>query len=111
MPRRRAGVLLPLEIDLIDALVTSPNQHGFALAQDLVAHGGRSILGHGTLYKALGRLENGGLVSSDWEEGDAAELGRPLRRLYRVTIEGRAALAAQRQATPGTARTRGLATS
>ncbi|MBK5306516.1 MAG: PadR family transcriptional regulator [Frankiaceae bacterium] len=96
MPRRRAGVLLPLELELLDALLSTPDQHGFALGQELTAHGGRSILGHGTLYKALGRLEAAGLLTSHWESGDASALGRPLRRLYRVTTDGRAALAAAR---------------
>ena len=103
-------MLLPLELDLLDALLTSPDAHGFALGQALVAQGERSVLGHGTLYKALGRLEDGGLVTSAWEQGDPAALGRPLRRLYRVTIEGRAALAAQRVRTTAPARRRGLAT-
>jgi DNA-binding PadR family transcriptional regulator len=104
-------VLLPLELDLLDALITSPDSHGFGLAQGLAAHDGRAILGHGTLYKALSRLEVGGLVTSAWEAGDPADLGRPLRRLYRVTVEGRTALAAQR-ARPAAARApkRGLAT-
>lgn len=111
VPRRRAGVLLPLEIDVLDALVGEPDSHGFALAQALAAHGGRSLLGHGTLYKALDRLERGELLTSSWEDGDASELGRPVRRLYRVTAAGHTALAAARasgHAHPATGR---LATS
>lgn len=83
-------------MDLIDALIGTPDLHGFALAQELTAHGGRTLLGHGTLYKALDRLERGELVESSWEAGDASELGRPVRRLYRVTTAGRTALAASR---------------
>lgn len=109
MPRRRAGVLLPLEVDLLDALISTPDLHGFALAQELEAHGGRSLLGHGTLYKALDRLERAELVESSWEAGDASELGRPVRRLYRVTTAGRAALAAVRA--PSAAMSTRLATS
>lgn len=99
MPRRRAGVLLPLEIDLLEALIGTPDLHGFALAQELTEHGGRTLLGHGTLYKALDRLERAELVESSWEAGDASELGRPVRRLYRVTVAGRTALAASRATT------------
>jgi DNA-binding PadR family transcriptional regulator len=49
--------------------------------------GSRALTGHGTLYKALGRLEEFGLLSSRWEEAEAAE-GRPRRRLYELTGEG-----------------------
>jgi PadR family transcriptional regulator PadR len=108
MPRRRAGVLLPLELDLLEALTASSDQHGFALAQHLSEHGGRALLGHGTLYKALDRLEKADLVGSAWEQGDASELGRPLRRLYRITGAGELALAAARQ--PAHSPRRGLAT-
>ena len=60
--------------------------HGFALAQGLRAErGSRSLTAHGTLYKALGRLEELGLLTSQWEDGEAAE-GRPRRRLYELRI-------------------------
>ena len=49
--------------------------------------GSRALTGHGTLYKALGRLEAFGLLSSRWEAAAAAE-GRPRRRLYELTGEG-----------------------
>ena len=52
---------------------------------------------HGTLYKALGRLEKAGLLESDWEDAGAAEAdGRPRRRLYTVTGAGQLAFAAHR---------------
>jgi len=51
-------------------------------------HGGsRSLTAHGTLYKALGRLEEFGLLTSRWEDAAAAE-GRPRRRLYELTPRG-----------------------
>jgi len=49
--------------------------------------GSRALTGHGTLYKALGRLEEFGLLSSRWEDAAAPE-GRPRRRLYELTGEG-----------------------
>ena len=62
--------------------------HGFALAQTMREQtGSRSLTGHGTLYKALGRLEEFGLLSSRWEDAAAAE-GRPRRRLYELTSQG-----------------------
>ncbi len=49
--------------------------------------GSRSLTAHGTLYKALGRLEEFGLLSSHWEDAETAE-GRPRRRLYELTGQG-----------------------
>jgi PadR family transcriptional regulator, regulatory protein PadR len=39
----------------------------------------------GTLYPILFRLEKAGWLESRWEVERAQELGRPRRRLYRVT--------------------------
>ncbi|MDQ3894944.1 MAG: PadR family transcriptional regulator [Actinomycetota bacterium] len=52
------------------------------------ASGARSLTAHGTLYKALGRLEESGLLTSRWEDAAAAAEGRPRRRLYELTGEG-----------------------
>ena len=62
--------------------------HGFGLAQTMREQSGsRSLTAHGTLYKALARLEEFGLVTSRWED-DAAIDGRPRRRLYELTGKG-----------------------
>ena len=42
----------------------------------------------GTLYPMLARLEEAGWLSSAWEEVDPHEVGRPRRRLYRITALG-----------------------
>src|SRR5712664_1631200 len=42
----------------------------------------------GTLYPILMRFEEAGLLQSNWETTDPHELGRPRRRLYRVTPTG-----------------------
>jgi PadR family transcriptional regulator, regulatory protein PadR len=100
MPRRKPGTLLPLETEILEAaLAMRPAQsafHGFGLAQAMREQSGsRSLTSHGTLYKALGRLEEFGLVASRWE--DPAEVdGRPRRRLYELT--GHGVHAAQRAA-------------
>lgn len=69
--------------------------HGFAIAkrmQDIAE--AQQLTAHGTLYKALGRLEAAGLLESHWEEADLALAeGRPRRRLYRVTGAGERAAA------------------
>ncbi len=106
MPRRKPGTLLPLETEILDAALSlhadgRASFHGFGLAQTLRERGGsRALTSHGTLYKALGRLEERGLLTSGWEDPAAAE-GRPRRRLYVLTAEGeRAAARARAQAGP-----------
>lgn len=51
----------------------------------------------GTVYPALSRHERDGLVRSFWEDSAKAHQdGRPPRRYYRITAEGRRALDAVR---------------
>ena len=45
-------------------------------------------LSGGSLYPLLLRLEQAGVLQSDWEQVDPSEVGRPRRRLYRLTGEG-----------------------
>jgi DNA-binding PadR family transcriptional regulator len=47
----------------------------------------------GTVYPILRRIEAAGLVKSRWEEADPSEEGRPRRRYYEITPDGRLALA------------------
>lgn len=69
--------------------------HGFLLAKQMDdAAGAKRLTAHGTLYRSLARLERAGLLESRWEDPQvAADEGRPLRRLYRVTADGEAKLA------------------
>ena len=99
MVRRKPGTLLPLEVAILRAGVAAahdgdPEFHGFAVAQAIrEADDARRLTAHGTLYKALGRMEDGGLLESRWEDADVAVAeGRPRRRLYRVTPLGATAL-------------------
>ena len=96
MPPRKPGTLLPIEAEILTTALSlhragQPVFHGFGLAQTMgEQRGSRSLTAHGTLYKALGRLEERGLLASHWEEPAAAE-GRPRRRLYVLTAEGKRA--------------------
>lgn len=57
--------------------------HGFELAQ-------ATGLAGGTVYPILHRLTAAGWTECWWEDhADAGELGRPLRRFYRLTETGR----------------------
>jgi DNA-binding PadR family transcriptional regulator len=94
MPRRKPGTLLPLETEILEVALSMLRAgratfHGFGLAQTMREHSGsRSLTAHGTLYKALSRLEEFGLLTSRWEDAAAAAEGRPRRRLYELTGEG-----------------------
>jgi DNA-binding PadR family transcriptional regulator len=101
MPRRRAGVLLPieeavLEIGLQRLRNGDADFHGFAMAAELESAGGRSLTAHGTLYKALDRLEQQGLLVSRWEDPESYDGSRPRRRLYRVSDRAAGALRTSR---------------
>jgi DNA-binding PadR family transcriptional regulator len=93
MSRRKPGTLLPLETEILEvaqSMLRSGHAtfHGFGLAHTMRDQSGsRSLTSHGTLYKALGRLEELGLLTSRWEDAAAVE-GRPRRRLYALTGEG-----------------------
>ena len=98
--RRKHGTLVPLEVKILQTAVSraatnQPDFHGFELAK-LIAEHERSdkLLAHGTLYKALNRLAEFGMLTSDWEDAAIAlGDGRPRRRLYRITVRGEHAAA------------------
>jgi PadR family transcriptional regulator PadR len=97
MPRRRPGSLLTIEVSILAALRDGGSEgvHGFALAQAIAdAEESRRLTATGTLYRALHRLDDAGLIENWWEDPDeATRAGRPRRRLYRITGAGATALA------------------
>ncbi|MFD4577485.1 PadR family transcriptional regulator [Streptomyces sp. NPDC058417] len=76
--------VLPLALA---AVLAGGDQHGYALVQQLAAHGFGTVRG-GALYPVLGRMENDGLVEARWEPGE----GGPGRKVYRLTDAGHARL-------------------
>ena len=76
---------------ILEALLHEPS-HGYRIAQQIKERS-RGVLDfkEGTLYPALHKLENEGLV----ESYDGAEKGRA-RRYYRITKSGRGILAKDR---------------
>src|SRR5215475_2119222 len=74
---------------LILKVVTLGPVHGYAIAQRLeqVSRGVVQVP-QGSLYPALHRLENRGLMEADWKE---TETGREAK-FYRLTRKGRAQL-------------------
>jgi DNA-binding PadR family transcriptional regulator len=79
---------------VLDALLEDDERYGLDIGRS--AH-----LPSGTVHPILARLEGLGWVTSRWEDVDPAAEGRPARRYYRLTAEGRdlarAALARKRQ--------------
>ena len=91
MPRRKAGHLVDLELKLMLAALGGDEFYGYDIARRIES--GRPSVGHGSLYKALGRLEEMAFVSSRWEDAGVAERERrPRRRLYQITTAGETAV-------------------
>jgi PadR family transcriptional regulator PadR len=108
--RRKAGILIPIEAEILEAALRlrrtgEERFHGFLIAKLLgQGDGSGALTAHGTLYKALGRLEAAGLLTSDWEAPElASAAGRPRRRLYEITGATERALAVHRAQGPHTA--------
>ncbi|MGK2936097.1 MAG: PadR family transcriptional regulator [Gemmatimonadaceae bacterium] len=87
--RRKPDELLPLELEILEAALVLERRgvtdfHGYSLAKLMQERGGRRLLtAHGTLYRALHRLESAGLIGASWEDHLIAESeGRPRRRMY-----------------------------
>jgi PadR family transcriptional regulator, regulatory protein PadR len=82
-----------LDLLLLGTLRQTGPTHGYALIVGLREHSqGVFDVPEGTVYPALHRLERDGLVSSEWDTSAARR-----RRVYQLTPDGRAALAAQRR--------------
>ena len=80
-----------LDLLLLSVLAAGP-AHGYAV---ITALRGRSAgtfdLPEGTVYPALHRLERAGLLASSWQDAEGRR-----RRVYALTADGEAALAAER---------------
>ncbi|HZU55125.1 MAG TPA: PadR family transcriptional regulator [Actinocrinis sp.] len=78
---------------ILTALADQP-RHGYGIAQEVAQlSDGRTQLKVGTLYGALERLTDEGLLEPDHDEVDSGRL----RRYYRLTDQGVAALAEDTQ--------------
>lgn len=84
-----------LETMILAALETGA-AHGFEILRRLTEAGSGALrLREGSLYPALYRMEEAGLIASEWEEGSARRRG-PRRRVYELTRRGHTRLAAGR---------------
>ena len=82
-----------LEGFILAVLADGP-QHGYGIIRELRSRsGGEFELPEGTVYPALQRLANAGLIDSSWTQVQGRD-----RRVYRVTASGREALERERAA-------------
>ncbi len=102
--RRKPGILLPIELSFLTAglelrLQGASEFHGFMIAKEIKERNeAKRFVTQGTLYRALNRMANAGLLASRWEDPEISEReGRPRRRLYEVTVAGEQALAKANQ--------------
>jgi PadR family transcriptional regulator, regulatory protein PadR len=81
-----------LDLVLLGVLNEGPG-HGYRVITELRERTEGAVdLPEGSVYPALHRLETSGLLTSQWEPGALRR-----RRVYRLTDEGRKALAAERR--------------
>lgn len=79
---------------LVLAILAEEDSYGYAILKRVrELSGGRMEWTDGMLYPVLHRLEKLGFIESHWEK---AETGRR-RKYYRLTQQGRAQLAAERE--------------
>ncbi len=77
---------------LILSVLEPASLHGYAIIAELKSRsGGELALAEGTVYPALHRLEDAGLLASAWSNVDGRR-----RRVYRLSRRGRRALGAGR---------------
>lgn len=89
---RREQLKGHLDLLLLSVVAGGP-AHGYAVITALRARsGGELNLPEGTVYPALHRLEESGLLRSYW-----AEQGGRRRRLYEITAQGASALREMRR--------------
>jgi PadR family transcriptional regulator, regulatory protein PadR len=90
--RRKKGTLIPIEQSIIEAAMKLENEgfsefHGFQIAKAIEGKTGvQNLTGYGTLYKALSRLQELGILESRWEV-ILVEENRPRRRYYHIDGE------------------------
>ena len=77
-----------VEALLLAVLEQGPN-YGYAMVQQLHERSaGLLVMGEGTVYPVLHRLEEKGLIVNVWRQGDTGRL----RKYYRLNPKGRRAL-------------------
>jgi DNA-binding PadR family transcriptional regulator len=82
--RVTAAPLRPIEFHILLSL-TSGERHGYGILQDAEARGSRVDVG--SLYRALARMSDRGLIEAVTRR-EAADGGEERRNYYRITAKG-----------------------
>ena len=91
--RRKPGDLIPIERSIIQAASQLRKEgieefHGVQIAMKIKGEReARLLTGYGTLYRALNRLQQRGVLQSRWEELLPTDGNRPRHRYYRLIGE------------------------
>jgi len=102
----QAETLLPLTPPVFHILITLADgeTHGYAIMQEVARRSGGSVrLGPGTLYGAISRLLEDGLIEESDERPDP-KMDDTRRRYYRLTNFGGRVLAAETERLAGLVR-------
>ena len=78
--------LRPVEFDILLSLATG-ERHGYGMIQDAEARGLGAAPDLGTLYRALRRMQDQGLIEAS-ERRDAPDAGDERRHYYRISPLG-----------------------
>jgi DNA-binding PadR family transcriptional regulator len=97
MDRPRRGnqppALRPVEFHVLLSL-TGGERHGYGIIQDIEARGETSVPDVGTMYRALARMLENGLIE-EAARRPAPDAGDERRNYYRITDAGRRAARAE----------------
>jgi DNA-binding PadR family transcriptional regulator len=82
--------LTPLALEILLSLASGP-RHGYAVKLDIEERGGEgTVLGSGSLYQSIQRLERRGLIAEHRTQPPSTDARRG--RTYRIEPSGRRAL-------------------
>lgn len=85
-PIERLLPLRPVEFEVLLTLAAG-ERHGYGIIQDAEARGHAAPLDVGTLYRALRRMQDAGLIDAA-ERRNTSDTGDERRNYYRITPRG-----------------------
>lgn len=95
MSRSNDESLSNVAVEILMTLAAGP-RHGYSIKLDIEERtAGELVVGSGSLYQAIQRLERRGLIAEDEDAPAAADARRG--RVYRIEEEGVAALSSELQ--------------
>ena len=86
LPLDRFLPLRPVEFDILLSLATG-ERHGYGIMQDAEARGSSTLPDVGTLYRALRRLQDQGMIEAA-DRRPAKDADNDRRNYYRITALG-----------------------